>query len=220
MVVEPDNGVVVDLQPKKRSSIRRSTAIAMASVVALIAVVSVALAMSSTPFPQLAAKLLSANQVPVTWQSEDFSKAFAGTGCLSRVLSPKHLQPTAAVNVLYTNDGSVPPEVGEALATYRNASEAFQSIVTALGHCKYINGGSPNPTGIYGTVAPLAFPRFGSSSTAFTASLTAQQVPVTVTNDFVIVKKGRYILEIFESNLGNVNRRQFEKFITRALAKV
>lgn len=199
---------------------RRPIAIALALVVALAVVVTVLLLKSSSPYPQLSARLLSASQVPVTWQSEDFSKAVAGTGCLSRVLSPQHLQPSAEVSVLYTNDGNVPPEVGEAMATYRHTASAFQTIVSSLDRCKNINRGSPNATGIFGSLTPLSFPSFGDSSTAFIASLTAQAVPVTVTNDLVVVKKVRYVLEIFETNLGSVNRRQFEKFIAKALARV
>ena len=151
---------------------------------------------------------------------KDFSSALAGTGCLSRALSSTHLHATGEASVLYTNDGSAPPEVGEDLATYRDPTGAFRAIATALAHCKRINGGSPNATGIFGTVGPLDFAHYGSSSTAVVASLTALQVPVTVTADIIVVNKGRYVLELLEANLGNVNRRQLEKFISKALAKV
>lgn len=199
---------------------RRSVVIVVATVVLLISVVAILLVQSSTPYPRLSAKLLTASEVPSAWQPESFQKAAPGTGCLSTVMSPRDVRQTAEVNALYINDGSVPPELGEAIATFRDTKSAYSKIITTLEACKYINGGNPNPTGIYGSVGKLSLPTFGDSSEAFVASVTAQAVPVTITDDIVVIEKGIYVLEIYEANVGSVNLQQFEHYISKALSKV
>jgi hypothetical protein len=199
--------------------VRRSRAIVLASVVTLIVVVSIGLVAFTSSSNPLSAKLLSGSQVPLAWQSADYSKAVSGFGCLSKVLNPSAFHPTAEADVLYINHRTLPPEVGESIDTYRTTATTFQSVVASLDHCKRINGGE-NTSGISGSVTTLNFPRFGSSSAAFIASISDEAVPVTVTQDIVIVEKGRYVLEIFETNLGKVNQKQFEKFISNSLAKI
>jgi hypothetical protein len=199
--------------------VRRSVAIAIASVIALIVVVAIVLVTSTSSSHRLSAKLLSGSQVPSAWQSADYGKSVSGFGCLSKVLSSSAFHPTAEADALYVNHGTLPPEVGEMVATYRDTSTTFQSVVTSLEHCKRINGGE-NPSGISGSVTRLNFPVFGRSSAAFVASISDEAVPITLTQDLVIVEKGRYVLEIFETNLGKVNQKQFEKFISNALVKI
>ena len=191
----------------------------VASVVALLVLVTVVVVAFTSSTNPLSAKLLSGSQVPSAWQSADYGKAVSGFGCLSKVLNPSGFHATAETDVLYINHRTLPPEVGEFIATYRNTATTYQSEVTSLAHCKRINGGE-NPSGISGSVTTLNFPKSGASSAAFVASISDEAVPVTVTQDIVIVKKGRYVLEIFETNLGKVNQNQFEKFISSALAKI
>jgi hypothetical protein len=199
---------------------RRSVAIVLASVITLIVVASIVLVSSTSSSHQLSTKLLRGRQVPPAWQSEDFGKAVSGLGCLSTVLNSTDLHPSAQANVLYVNDGSVPPEVGETVATYSDAAKVFQSVVGSLNHCKKFNGGNSGGAGVSGSLTTLNFPAVGSSSAAFVATISDEAVPVTLTQDIVVAVKGRYILEIFESNLGRVNVKQFEKFISSALADV
>jgi hypothetical protein len=199
---------------------RRSVVIVVATVVLLTAVVALLFLKSSTPYPLLSAKLLGASEVPSAWQPESFQKAAPGTGCLSTVMSPRDVRQTAEVNALYINDGSVPPELGEAIATFRDTKSAYSKIITTLEACKYINGGNPNPTGIYGSVGKLNLPTFGDSSEAFIASITAQAVPVTVIDDIIVIEKGNYVLEIYEANLGVINHQRFEHYISKALSKI
>lgn len=199
---------------------RRSVVMVVATVVLLISVVVIVLVQSSAPYPRLTAKLLNSSEVPSAWQPENFSKAAVGTGCLSTVMNPKDVRQTAEVNALYVNDGSIPPELGEAIATFRDTKAAFSKIVSTLEACKVINGGNPNPTGVYGSVGKLNLPTFGDLSQAFVASVTAQAVPVTVIDDIVVIEKGNYVLEIYEATVGNVNLQQFEHYISKALSKV
>jgi len=199
---------------------RRTGVILVASAVLLVAVIAVVLAQPSVPYPRLVEKLLSPSDVPSTWQAQSFQQATRGTGCLATIMRPKGYQRTGQANVVYINSGSVPPEVGEAIATFRDTAGAFAKIISSLQSCKFINGGNPNSTGIYGTVSSLSMPGYGDLSKAFEASVTASAVPVTLTDDIVVIKKGPYILEIFETNLGKVNMQQFESFIAKALTKI
>ena len=199
---------------------QRTGVILVASAVLVVAVIAVVLAQPSVPYPRLVEKLLSPSDVPSTWQAQSFQQVTRGTGCLATIMRPKGFQQTGQANVVYINSGSVPPEVGEAIATFRDTAGAFAKIISSLQSCKFINGGNPNLTGIYGTVSSFSTPGYGDLSKAFEASVTAPAVPVTLTDDIVVIKKNHYILEIFETNLGKVNMQQFEGFIAKALTKI
>jgi hypothetical protein len=136
-------------------------------------------------------------------------------------MNPEGLHDVAEVNVLYVNDGSVPPEVGEEIATFRNVNGAFKKITSSLQTCTKIHGDNPNASGVSGSVVPLVLPHFGTGSEAVVATLTDESVPVTLTDDLVLIEKGKYVVEVYEANfLGKVNHRQFEEFIAKALSKV
>jgi hypothetical protein len=199
---------------------RRSVVLWGTSVVLVVALIAILAFRSTGSDPQLSARLLSANQVPLSWESESFQAAVKGTGCLASAMNPKGLRDSAEVNVVYINDGSVPPEVGEEVATFRNVNGAFGDIMTALQTCTKIHGDNPSSSAIFGSVSPLLLPKYGAASEAVAASITDQAVPVTLSDDVVFIRKGRYVVEVFEANLGNVDKHQFEKFITRAVAKI
>jgi hypothetical protein len=195
-------------------------AIVLAFVVTLIVVISIILATSTSSSHQLSAKLLSGSQVPPAWQSADYGKAVSGLGCLSTVLNATGLHPSAEADVLYVNHGTVPPEVGESVGTYRDSAKTFQNVVRSLDHCKRFHSGSPGGSGISGSLTALNFPAVASSGAPFVATISDEAVPVTLTQDIVVAVKGRHVLEIFETNLGKINRQQLEKFIAAALADV
>jgi len=200
--------------------VRRFVVLGVASVVSIVAVVSILAFRSTGSDSQLSAKLLSANQVPSAWLSESYQAAAKGTGCLASVMSPKGVRESAEVNVLYTNDGSAPPEVGEEIATFHDVNSAFREIRASLQTCTKIHGDNPNASGIFGSVSPLLFPNYGNLSGAVVAHITDQAVPVTLTDDVDFIEKGRYVVEIYETNLGSVNKQQFEGFVSKALSKL
>jgi hypothetical protein len=112
----------------------------------------------------------------------------------------------------------VPPEVGEEITTFRSSGDAFTAIVGALQKCRKIHGDNPNSSGIYGSIVPLGLPQYGNASYAVLATITDQTI--TLNDDVDFIHKGKYVVEIYEANLGNVNQQQFVKFITRALSKL
>jgi hypothetical protein len=195
---------------------RRSVVIATVAIVLVGAVVAILALRTSSPYPQLSAKLLNSNQVPRTWQSESFQKAQDGMGCFSSAMSPKAFPHTAEVDALYVNDGTVPPSVGEEIATFHDSQGAFVKIISSLEQCKSFHG----KNGILGSLGSLALPQTGNSSQAFLASISDETVPVTLTDDLEIIRQGKYVIEIYEANLGNVNHPQFEKFISKALSNL
>ena len=119
--------------------------------------------------------------MPAGWLPESFADSVKGTGCLASVLTPKGVTPTAEAEALYVNDGSVPPEIGEVLASYRDPGAAYSRIVAAMDRCKYINAGGTNGSGISGTVARMSIPEFGVPATGFAAQVSDTAVPVTST---------------------------------------
>jgi hypothetical protein len=201
---------------------RRSVVITVASVVVIVAVVGFLAFRTSGSGSQLSSKLLSANQVPSAWESESFQSAIKGTGCLASAMSPAGSRATAVANVLYTNDGSAPPEVGEEVATFRDVGGAFRSVVTSVQQCTTIHGDNPNSSAIFGSVSPLLLPLYGVHSLSVKASITDQAVPVTISEDVDFIEKGKCVIEMFEANIGDdsVSKSQFEKFISTALAKL
>jgi hypothetical protein len=137
-------------------------------------------------------------------------------------MNPKGVRDSAEENVVYVNDGSVPPEVGEEIATFHDVKSAFGTIITSLRTCTKIHGDIPSASGIFGSVEPLALPNYGDLSDAVVASISDEAVPVTLTDDVILIEKGKYVVEIFEANLGagSVDKQQFEKFISKALSKL
>jgi hypothetical protein len=200
--------------------VRRSIVFSVSTIVIVIITFGVYLALPSPRYPGLTKKLLSADEMPTTWRSASFQNAIAKTGCLSKALDFTGLRPTAEVSVVYVNEGTLPPDIGEALATFRNSDGAFAKLTASLAACRYINGGNPNATGIYGTVSTLSIPSFGTLSRAFSASVTLSEVPATLSDHLVVVEKGHYVMELFEVNLGSVNDRQFIRYVDRALARI
>ncbi len=191
------------------------------SVVVIVAVVGFLAFRTESSDPQLSAKLLSANQVPSGWLSENFQSAQKGTGCLASAMNPKGVRDSAEENVLYVNDGSVPPEVGEEIATFHDVKGSFRKIISSLGRCTKIHGDNPG-AGIYGSIVPLPLPIYGELSGAVVASISDDAVPITLTDDVIFIEKGKYVVEIFEVNMGagSVRTQQFEKYVTKALSKL
>ncbi len=137
-------------------------------------------------------------------------------------MNPKGVRDSAEENVVYVNDGSVPPEVGEEIATFHDVKSSFSKIISSLQRCTKIHGDIPSATGIFGSVGPLSIPNYGNQSEAVVASVTDDAVPVTLTDDLDFIEKGKYVVEIFEVNLGvgSVSKQQFESYISKALSKL
>jgi hypothetical protein len=137
-------------------------------------------------------------------------------------MNPKGVRDSAEASVVYVNDGSLPPEVGEEIATFHDVKSSFQTIITSLQRCRKIHGDIPNPSGIFGSVEPLRLPSYGNQSEAVVASITDDAVPVTLTDDLIFIEKGKYVVEIYEANLGagSVSKQQFEKYVSKALSKL
>jgi hypothetical protein len=200
----------------------RRIIVVVGSVALVIVVVVVLVTVGSSSPPRLAAKLLPANEMPAGWQSENFADALKGTRCLAAVLSPKGLAHQSLVDTIYINHGSTPPEIGEALATYRHPARAYARIVAALNRCRSINVGGAGPSGFTGSVSPMRLGGYGQSSAAFQGVLSNYAIPVTVTMDLVVVRQGSVVMELFESDIGDgqVNLNQFNRYISLALRRI
>jgi hypothetical protein len=196
--------------------------IVLAGSAAVVIVVVIVLVVASSPTPRLAAKLLPANVMPVGWLPEDFAGALKGTGCLAAVLSPKGLAHQSLVDTIYINNGSTPPEIGEALATYRHPAQAYERVVAALDRCRHLDVGGTGPAGFTGTVRPMLAVSYGQSSAMYQGVLSNYAIPVTVTMDLVVVRQGNVVMELFESDLGDgqVNVTQFSHYISLALRRI
>ncbi len=62
--------------------------------------------------------------MPSTWSAGDFQTAAQRLGCLTRALTYQGVHPVALANVIYIDDGSVPPEIGEGWMLSGVGSEA------------------------------------------------------------------------------------------------
>jgi hypothetical protein len=120
----------------------------------------------------------------------------------------------ATVNFVY--NGTL-PLVSEKLGTYSNATKAFRSIVATLADCKRVSGVSGKQK-VTGTVAKMKAPSYGDTSAAFAVKLDIQGT--SISNDIVIVRKGKIVMGVEEANSGTVNVSQLHRLVIKALAKV
>ncbi len=196
----------------------RKSVVTSLSLALIAVVVTVTLVIANSSTPRLASQLLGANQMPPTWQAESFTNAVRHTGCLATVLAPQGLTPTSLVDTLYVNEGTVPPEIGEALASYRHPVQAYARIVAVLDQCRFVHPGDTDPSGITGSVTRMPLPAYGEASAGFHGVLSIYAVPATVTTDLAVVRQGSVVMELFEANtgVGRVDLAQFHRYVSLA----
>jgi hypothetical protein len=139
-----------------------------------------------------------------------------GVGCLAYLIEPSGVQQTAEAEVYYVGDPGL-PVFDEKLATYSNVTTAYKKITKKIASCRTINGeqkGYP----VTGSVRSMKFTRYGNASVSYAMRLTS--VHLTVSYDYVIVRKGNVIAAFLEGNIPSVSTSQFRGFIVKALAKI
>jgi hypothetical protein len=186
-------------------------------VAVILALVALALGAASAMAggPKLSSLVLAAGDMPTGW-SVDTSPG-SGVGCLGRVLEPAGVKQTASASVEFDHNTSA-PYFTEKLATYSiSASQAYRKVVATLNRCRSVSG-SVGGHKVSGTVGALSFPRYGSASAAWAASLNYQGL--SLGEDVVVVCKSGVLIGFAESDYGSPDLEQFEGLIGVGLAKL
>jgi hypothetical protein len=176
---------------------------------------------SSALTPPLSTRLLSTSQFPKGWSVEDPSGSVQA-GCLtnvfglSRFLTAQGITQTSRAHVFVEDQQSV-PMVAEMLATYTNVDVAYAKIVKSLASCTHVKG-QVFGAAVTGTMAPKVFAHFTNESAAFSARTSI--LGTTFDEDILFARKGNVVVGIIEGGLAPVSTRQFQGFITKALARL
>ncbi len=166
--------------------------------------------------PNLRSELLPLAQMPAGW-SQQANTSGGGVGCLSHVLEPRGLRPTARAEATFDANQGL-PELDEVLATYSvPVGKAFNRVVAVLDACHQVAGKSGTRK-VTGTVGPMSFPRYGNKSAAFEVSLTVGGI--TLDEDVLVARRHDVVLGLSEGTVGAPSLRQFERFARAAVAKL
>ncbi len=194
---------------------------AAASSAALTLALTLASVVASAATPRLSSELISVAQMPKGWSVVTPSGSVQA-GCLSDVVSLSHVlsvkgfkQGTSAEIFFQYNQAL--PAAAEMLATYVNATGAYNKIVASLNGCKHVNADILGAT-VSGTMKEKAFAPYGNESQAFTASTVIMGNKIAV--DALIVRKGNAVVAIMEGGLTNFSVHQFQGLAAKAVAKI
>jgi hypothetical protein len=179
-------------------------------MVALVVVGTTPAFAAAKPNPKT--ELLTVADLPAGWSTTTTSKSTA-TGCGE---VGKALEKGSRATARGTYDLATVPEVQEYIAAYATAAKAKASLaaITAeLNGCTSyaVSGGTVS-------VGPLSFPHYGTSSFAWSFSLTEKGI--TVAQDVVIALKASQVILVSYANIGTPDRASAEAVTKKAVAKV
>lgn len=186
----------------------------LAVAVLLYIVVGIAPA-AATSMARLRAEALSIHQMPAGWTARQPTEDLR-MGCLTHLLEPKGVKETHFEEVYFLGVGSLPLLV-ETMTTYSSVTAAYKYIAASIAGCHSVAGvlkGYP----VTGTVRPLRTPHYGNASVAYSITLAGKHI--TVGSDYAIVRKGSVVVAVLEGNYPAVSLSQFERFLTKAVARV
>ncbi len=190
-------------------------AVSVSMVTALLSLaITFAGATASSP-PSLSSELLGVSAMPAGW-SVAHPSGSADLGCFHSLMNRPGVRPTTYAKVGFENSGTQQVFV-EALATYVNARDAYQSIIAAMSGCKRVDGFT---AGKATTVVAkrTSFATEGDASAAFARRLVIEGI--TMRADMLVIRKGGVIMGIEEGGLATIDGHQFERFIAKALQRL
>jgi hypothetical protein len=175
-------------------------------------------ASATTAQTTLRSKLLSLSDLPPGWTLSMLPASIKGiSGRCVVALSPKPGPGLTAVDVEFTDRGQ-PPLLVEEVASGSRVRARYRYINSVLKSCGSLTvsfAGSHEKA----TVRPLAFPKVGSSSSAYRITL-----PTTLGSnvgiDLVVARSGPYALVLEYSAMGTPSTSVLRSFAHQALAKL
>jgi len=184
----------------------------MASLVLLIAAAN-ALPAGAVSASQLHSKLLKVSNLPTGWSVDSSSSSPTDQDCLSSLKSSfKHEVKATAAFV----NGSL-PALQETIESGPGIDARFATFVKTLNKCKSVEYSSGGET-VHGTMGAMSFPKVGSRSNAFAASLTVQGINAGA--DIVLFQVGSIIGDVVYEDLGVPDIEELQGFVEEAIAKL
>jgi hypothetical protein len=161
----------------------------------------------------LQALSLSISDLPTGW-SVDNSSTSPSSSCYSDPLTK--VPSISYLSTRFVQGGSFPVLIQE-LGQYQDSRAAFDSIKSTLDACHNFTETSDTTT-VSGSLGAMSFPQIGDGSAAYTATLSAQGV--TVSQSFVLVRKGQILTIVALGDYGSVDTTQLQQFVNQAVAKL
>ncbi len=164
-------------------------------------------------------KLLSLSNLPAGWTVNNTPvnrNGLSGSACLAGLTPGSKLGLTGAF-VSFDVDGN-PPLLGEELSTGKNIATQWRKVNARLATCKTLNFAGLGGTHNTGTIAPLPFPKVGSSSFAYAITVPISGVGVGI--DLVLFRTGKYVCVVEYGGIGAPSSAVLLGFVNQALAKV
>jgi hypothetical protein len=150
------------------------------------------LAGASAAKPSLQSLLLTIQQFPVGWAVDNSNSSTSGTDSLGCLTLSKVFN--ASENKVVTKafaQGNY-PQLQENLVAAKSPKGLMTKLESVLTKCPTFRG-TVSGENITGTVGALSFPKLGSQSLAYPATITVKGV--TLDDDFVIVRQGPYVVQ-------------------------
>ena len=192
----------------------RCRAVALTLVVLTAVGVLVSGCGESATVQRLRSRLLSAADLPAGWSSHTTGNVkLANTPCLSDLA--KRAKRWSYETAAFVEGESI-PNLGEVLASGPGVDQAWTRFADALASCR-------SATLVLGSikvkaiVRPLAFPRVGSSSSAYAWALSV--AGISIGSDLVFFQAGRYRGYLSYAGLGPPQTATVEAFARAAAAK-
>lgn len=162
----------------------------------------------------LHSKLLTVSQLSTGWlkESNSSSEVF---GCSASAF-PSGSSAKAAVSFNYKAPKGF-PLITEVLATFKNASPAYDTLTAGLAGCTHVSG-TLHGTSFTGTIAKMSFQSYGNQSAAFDVHVNLGGTVIVV--DVVVERKSNVCLELEEANFTSVSSSEFHSLAADAAAKL